>query len=130
MIVDSNAIDKGLKTPASVESGCSFVQKEIVEKIEEERSRHECRICAPRSHDVIAGTLPRLYHDCCEARRAGAAFRVQTPSGGGGETIFNFRRGYHISRFFHFSEANGDKYSINGEIATHVAIDPEIASIL
>ena len=47
------------------------------------------------------------------------------------EKLFSiFDEDYHISRFFHFSEANGDKYSINGEIATHVAIDPEIASIL
>ena len=37
---------------------------------------------------------------------------------------------YHISRFFHFTEAGGEKYSINGESATHVAIDPEITSIL
>ena len=47
------------------------------------------------------------------------------------EKLFSiFDEDYHISRFFHFSEANGDKYSINGEIATHVAIDQEIASIL
>src|SRR2546427_12118668 len=104
MIVDSNTIDKGLETPAGVESGYSFGEEVAIKrsskKIAEERSRHECRICAPRSHDVIAGTLPRLYHDCCEARRAGAAFRVQTPSGGGGETIFNFRRGLPYQPFF------------------------------
>jgi hypothetical protein len=41
-----------------------------------------------------------------------------------------FDEDYHISRFFHFSQTNGEKYSINGEAATHVAIDPEIASIL
>jgi hypothetical protein len=47
------------------------------------------------------------------------------------EKLFSiFDEDYHISRFFHFSETSGDKYSINGEIATHVAIDPEIASIL
>ncbi len=47
------------------------------------------------------------------------------------EKLFSiFDEDYHISRFFHFSETNGDKYSINGEIATHVTIDPEIASIL
>ena len=47
------------------------------------------------------------------------------------EKLFSiFDEDYHISRFFHFSETNGDKYSINGELATHVAIDPEIASIL
>jgi hypothetical protein len=47
------------------------------------------------------------------------------------ERIFSiFDEDYHISRFFHFSDAGGDRYSINGEPATHVAIDPEISSIL
>jgi len=47
------------------------------------------------------------------------------------EKIFSiFDEDYHISRFFHFSEAGAEKFSINGEAATHVAIDPEISSIL
>jgi hypothetical protein len=47
------------------------------------------------------------------------------------EKLFSiFDEDYHISRFFHFSEASGEKYSINGESATHVAIDAEISSIL
>jgi hypothetical protein len=47
------------------------------------------------------------------------------------ETLFSiFDEDYHISRFFHFTEAGGEKYSINGENASHVAIDPEITSIL
>lgn len=47
------------------------------------------------------------------------------------EKLFSiFDEDYHISRFFHFTEAGGEKYSINGENATHVAIDPEISSIL
>ena len=37
---------------------------------------------------------------------------------------------YHISRFFHFSEMDGEKVSINGIPATHVSLDPEIQSIL
>lgn len=37
---------------------------------------------------------------------------------------------YHISRFFHFSEASGAQYSINGIAATHVSIDPEVETIL
>jgi hypothetical protein len=37
---------------------------------------------------------------------------------------------YHISRFFHFYEAEGEKFSINGIAATHVSIDSEIDSIL
>jgi hypothetical protein len=41
-----------------------------------------------------------------------------------------FNEDYHISRFFHFSDADGEKYEIDGEAVTHVAIDPEITSIL
>ncbi len=37
---------------------------------------------------------------------------------------------YHISRFFHFSEAEGEKFSINGFPATHVSLDAEIQTIL
>jgi hypothetical protein len=47
------------------------------------------------------------------------------------EKLFSiFDEDYHISRFFHFSETGGDRYSINGEPATHVAIEPEISTIL
>ena len=47
------------------------------------------------------------------------------------EKLFSiFDEDYHISRFFHFSEAAGTKFAIDGESATHVAIDPEISSIL
>ena len=37
---------------------------------------------------------------------------------------------YHISRFFHFSEGAGEKFSINGIPATHVSLDQEIETIL
>ena len=37
---------------------------------------------------------------------------------------------YHISRFFHFSENDGERFSIDGFPATHVSIDSEIQSIL
>ncbi len=47
------------------------------------------------------------------------------------EKLFSiFDEDYHISRFFHFTRSPGEKYSINGESATHVAIDPEISSVL
>ena len=47
------------------------------------------------------------------------------------EKLFSmFDQDYHISRFFHFSELDGEKFSIDGESVTHVAIDPEISSIL
>jgi hypothetical protein len=37
---------------------------------------------------------------------------------------------YHISRFFHFSDSAGEKFSINGIPATHVSLDAEIETIL
>lgn len=37
---------------------------------------------------------------------------------------------YHISRFLHFSNANEKQYLINGEIATHVALEAGIYSLL
>ena len=40
------------------------------------------------------------------------------------EKVFSiFDEDYHISRFFHFREAGGEKYFIDGENVTHVAID-------
>ncbi len=45
-------------------------------------------------------------------------------------TFSAFDEDYHISRFFHFSNSGGQKYEIDGETVTHVAIDPEISSIL
>jgi hypothetical protein len=47
------------------------------------------------------------------------------------ERVFSsYDEDYHISRFFHFSEAHGPAYNINGAPATHVALDSEIKSIL
>ena len=50
------------------------------------------------------------------------------------ERLFSgFDEDYHISRFFHFTEqpeSGAQRYSIDGFPATHVAIDPEIESIL
>ncbi|HEV2197143.1 MAG TPA: hypothetical protein VGR55_16280 [Candidatus Acidoferrum sp.] len=47
------------------------------------------------------------------------------------ERLFSsYDEDYHISRFFHFSEAEGQKFSINGIAATHVSLDSEIESIL
>jgi hypothetical protein len=47
------------------------------------------------------------------------------------ERLFSgYDEDYHISRFFHFSEMDGEKFSINGIPATHVSLDPEIQSIL
>jgi hypothetical protein len=46
------------------------------------------------------------------------------------KTFSAFDEDYHISRFLHFTEQDGEKYSIDGESVTHVAIDPEITAIL
>ncbi len=47
------------------------------------------------------------------------------------ERLFSsYDEDYHISRFFHFSEGNGQKFQINGIPATHVSLDAEIESIL
>jgi len=48
------------------------------------------------------------------------------------EKIFSvFDEDYHISRFFHFTNAGGGTaYSINGFPHTHVAIDAAIQEIL
>jgi hypothetical protein len=37
---------------------------------------------------------------------------------------------YHISRFFHFSNVAGKRFEVSGEVATHVAIDEEIKTVL
>jgi hypothetical protein len=47
------------------------------------------------------------------------------------ERLFSgYDEDYHISRFFRFSEAAGEKFSINGVLATHVSLDAEIETIL
>ncbi len=47
------------------------------------------------------------------------------------EQLFSgYDEDYHISRFFHFSEEEGTRFSINSIAATHVALDPEIETIL
>ena len=47
------------------------------------------------------------------------------------ENIFSgYDEDYHISRFFKFSEAGGEKFSINGFSVTHVSLDAEIETIL
>ena len=47
------------------------------------------------------------------------------------EHVFSaYEDDYHISRFLHFTEQSGAKFSINGFPATHVSIDAEIRSLL
>ena len=47
------------------------------------------------------------------------------------ERLFSsYDEDYHISRFFHFTQSGGTRFSINGIPATHVSLDAEIESIL
>jgi hypothetical protein len=47
------------------------------------------------------------------------------------ERVFSgYDEDYHISRFFHFTQGEGSRFSINGIPVTHVSLDPEIESIL
>lgn len=47
------------------------------------------------------------------------------------EQLFSdYNEDYHISRFFDFSEADGEKFSINDVPATHLSIDAEVLTIL
>ena len=41
-----------------------------------------------------------------------------------------FDEDYHISRFLHFSYADGQAYTISRETVTHVSVDPAIYSLL
>lgn len=47
------------------------------------------------------------------------------------ERLFSsYDEDYHISRFFHFSESEGQKFQINGIAVTHVSLDAEIETVL
>ena len=46
------------------------------------------------------------------------------------QLLTDYDEDYHISRFFDFTETEGDKFHIDGVPATHLAIDAEISKIL
>ena len=47
------------------------------------------------------------------------------------ERLFSgYDEDYHISRFLHFTEVEGTRFSVDGIAATHVSIDAEIETIL
>lgn len=47
------------------------------------------------------------------------------------QTVFSsFDEDYHISRFLHFSCAEGQSYTISGEAVTHVMVNSDIESLL
>jgi hypothetical protein len=46
------------------------------------------------------------------------------------QLLTDYDEDYHISRYFDFTETEGEKYHIAGVPATHLAIDAEIRNIL
>jgi len=47
------------------------------------------------------------------------------------QTLFNvLDEDYHLSRFLHFSQVEGEAYLISGARVTHLSIDPGIQSML
>jgi len=77
------------------------------------------------------GELVQLYLSLSGGFGKPVALSAFAFSGTETEQIFSdYDEDYHISRFLKFSEAGGQRFSINGISATHVAIDAEIQSIL
>ena len=75
--------------------------------------------------------LVRLYHSHAGSFGVPVALSAFGLTNTETERLFSgYDEDYHISRFFHFSEAKGEKFSINGFPATHVSLDAEIESIL
>ena len=46
------------------------------------------------------------------------------------QLLTDYDEDYHISRFFDFTDGDGEKYHIDGVPATHLAIDAGISKIL
>ncbi len=75
--------------------------------------------------------LIRRYRSLAGAFGAPVALAsFQLPAAETERLFSSYDEDYHISRFFHFSEAAGEKFSINGIPATHISLDPEIEMIL
>lgn len=75
--------------------------------------------------------LVSRYHSLAgEFGKPVALSAFQLPAAEAERLFSSYDEDYHISRFFHFSEDEGEKFLINGIGATHVSVDPEIESIL
>ena len=126
MIVDSAAIDKVLCPSNAETDGCRMT---IL--ISERKMALIAGEIVRRATMMSLQELYRVYTTI--AAKPGelvplSAFKLSKEEI---EKLFSiFDEDYHISRFFHFSEAGGENYFINRESATHVAIDREITSIL
>jgi hypothetical protein len=126
MIVDLAVIDKALWPLSEVSGGCRIAMlnsKRNLALMAGETAR--------RAPMMSLQELYRVYTTIAAKPGEPVPFSAFKFSKEETEKLFSiFDEDYHISRFFRFAEAGGEKYSINGESATHVAIDPEITSIL
>jgi hypothetical protein len=128
MIVDSIAIDKMLWPLAGRRTGVEW--KYCRAKDQQKKVALMAGETARRASMMGLQQLYRIYTTI--AGKPGepvplSAFKFSKEET---EKLFSmFDEDYHISRFFHFSDVSGEKYFIDGENATHIAIDPEISSI-
>lgn len=74
--------------------------------------------------------VDRYLGSATEFGRAVPLASLRLPKGEAEALFSAFDEDYHISRFFKFSEADGERFSINGVPVTHVAIESEIETIL
>jgi hypothetical protein len=85
----------------------------------------------PQNKMMPLGDLVRLYRSHAGSFGEPVALSAFGLTAAETERLFSaYDEDYHISRFFHFSEAGGQKFSINGFPATHVSLDAEIETIL
>src|SRR6266849_472250 len=126
MIVDSRAVDKVVWL---LEKSCGECR--IVPLLDDRKVAPMTAESARRARMMSLNELYRVYTTI--AAKPGepvplASFKLSVEET---ERLFSvFDEDYHISRFFHFSEAGDEKYLVDGESVTHVAIDAEISSIL
>jgi hypothetical protein len=86
---------------------------------------------ARRAPIMPLGELVRLYRQHAGEFGKPVALSVFGLRHAETERLFSgYDEDYHISRFFHFTEAGGENFSINGFSATHVSLDAEIETIL
>jgi len=86
---------------------------------------------ARRTIGMTLRQLVNLYISLAGQFGAPAALSAFGLSPAETERLFSsYDEDYHISRFFHFTEADGVRFSINGIPVTHVSLDAEIETIL
>ena len=84
-----------------------------------------------RAHMMPLRDLVSLYHSLAGEFGKPVSLSSFQLSPAETERLFSsYDEDYHISRFFHFSEAEGAQFSINGIPITHVSLDAEIETIL